>query len=279
MQAAIVTGSRPLRAPGVASPHAARRLSRHSVVARAAEPQAKKVEEQPIDGLSSDYCDEFMCTSSPSVESSVRTLARDLERATARWTPIYAKNVEYSDSFRRFKGTDGYSRLDFVATSIDKPQVTITGMRMLSNASAEIRWRLTGQLGPLPVDVAGTSEVTMNLLTGRIERHIERWDLSACSPPAAAMWTARRALWSVKQASTDAGQGVDRVLDSLTSMDDDGPVQQENPNDPTKFFQQKDNSKQDMLQYVAVLALFYALVQAWLTLFAPTSSGGGGAFF
>jgi len=28
-------------------------------------------------------------------------------------------------------------------------------MRMLDNSSAEIRWRLTGKLGVLPVDVAG----------------------------------------------------------------------------------------------------------------------------
>lgn len=33
--------------------------------------------------------------------------------------------------------------------------VSIEGMRMLDNSSAEIRWRLTGKLGVLPVDVAG----------------------------------------------------------------------------------------------------------------------------
>lgn len=33
--------------------------------------------------------------------------------------------------------------------------MSITSMRMLDNSSAEIRWRLTGKLGMLPVDVAG----------------------------------------------------------------------------------------------------------------------------
>ena len=39
----------------------------------------------------------------------------------------------------------------------------------------------------------------MNLLTGRIERHSERWDLSRCSPPAALAWSLSRALWAAKQ--------------------------------------------------------------------------------
>ena len=46
-------------------------------------------------GLSSDYCDDFVCTSSPAVESSVRQLAKDLQRANGKWTPLYASNVEY----------------------------------------------------------------------------------------------------------------------------------------------------------------------------------------
>ena len=50
----------------------------------------------PSPGLSTDYCDDFECTSSPAVEASVRTLAKDLQRANGRWTPIYASNVEYS---------------------------------------------------------------------------------------------------------------------------------------------------------------------------------------
>lgn len=59
------------------------------------------------------------------------------------------------DPYRKFKGPEGYQRLDFVATSVTDPAVAITGMRMLDNSAAEIRWRLTGKLGPLPIDVAG----------------------------------------------------------------------------------------------------------------------------
>ena len=33
-----------------------------------------------IDGLDTDYCDDFECTSSPAVEQTVRSLARELAR-------------------------------------------------------------------------------------------------------------------------------------------------------------------------------------------------------
>lgn len=59
------------------------------------------------------------------------------------------------DAYRRFRGPEGYQRLDFVPASVSGAAVSITGMRMLDNSAAEIRWRLTGKLGPLPVDVAG----------------------------------------------------------------------------------------------------------------------------
>ncbi|PSC69156.1 hypothetical protein C2E20_7333 [Micractinium conductrix] len=248
------------------------------VSARAAD--TKPVAEQSIDGLPASYCDDFECTSSPSVEASVRQLAKDLTRANGKWTPIYASNVEYSDAFRRFKGPDGYARLDFVATSVGDPAVSIQSMRMLDNSAAEIRWRLTGWVGPLPVDVEGTTEVAMNLLTGRIERHSERWDLRLCSPPAAAAWTVTRALWAAKQASTDAGAAANQVLNTLTSVDDEDTMTQADPNDPMKFFQQKDSSKQDTVFFVAIVLLFWAMVQAWTQLFSGGGgSGNDGAFF
>ncbi|KAL4855987.1 hypothetical protein ACK3TF_003434 [Chlorella vulgaris] len=268
--------------PSAARPNAVQTRSgrrRHLVAPLAAEPraQSKSLAEQSIDGLNTSYCDDFVCTSSPAVEASVRQLARDLERCNGRWSPIFASNVTYQDSFRKFKGPDGYSRLNFVATNVQSAAVTVDSLRMLDGSTAEIRWRLTGKLGVLPIDVAGTTEISMNLLTGRIERHQERWDLSACSPPAAVAWTAARALWSAKQGSMDAGQAANKLLDTLSMDGDDGPMQQENPNDPSRFFQQKDTFKQDAALFVGVVALFWALTQAWATLFAG-SSGTGGAF-
>ena len=47
-----------------------------------------------IEGLRSDYCDDFVCTSSPAVEQTVRSLARDLVRQ--KWTPsLFTRDVVY----------------------------------------------------------------------------------------------------------------------------------------------------------------------------------------
>ena len=39
-----------------------------------------------IENLTEDYCDDFVCTSSPAVETSVRQLAKGI-CTTARWPP------------------------------------------------------------------------------------------------------------------------------------------------------------------------------------------------
>ena len=47
-----------------------------------------------IEGLTEDYCDDFVCTSSPAVEQTLRSLAKDLVRR--KWTAIlFAKDVKY----------------------------------------------------------------------------------------------------------------------------------------------------------------------------------------
>lgn len=52
------------------------------------------VEELQVEGLRADYCDDFVCTSSPAVEQTVRSLARDLVRQG--WTrSLFARDVSY----------------------------------------------------------------------------------------------------------------------------------------------------------------------------------------
>lgn len=48
-----------------------------------------------IENLDRNYCDDFVCTSSPSVEQTVRAFAVDLEKAK-KWTlSRFAQDVEY----------------------------------------------------------------------------------------------------------------------------------------------------------------------------------------
>ena len=49
-------------------------------------------------GLTSDYCDDFVCTSSPAVEQNLRSLSRDLTRLNTWTISLFAKDVQYQVS-------------------------------------------------------------------------------------------------------------------------------------------------------------------------------------
>lgn len=238
--------------------------------APAAAPQARDAE--TIENLNTDYCDDFECTSSPAVEATVRAMARALGRGSAALGRNFlSRGVQYRDSFRSFTGPEGYTTLNFVETSVTSPRCTVLKMRMLDNQDAIIEWRLTGSIGPLPVEVLGETALSLNVLTGQIDKHTESWDLSKSLLPSRLAWNISRAAWSAQQASADAAAGAERVLNSLTSVDEeeDGPSggYLPNPNDPMKFFQSgQDDFKNDALLFTGVVAVMYFMVQAWTSL-------------
>lgn len=68
---------------------------------RAVKRRVEILDEQAIDNLAA-CCDDFVCTSSPAVENSVRTLARDIQRADGSWTRrILAPDVVYKVMVQR----------------------------------------------------------------------------------------------------------------------------------------------------------------------------------
>ena len=77
------------------SPLTCARASTETVQSAATEDEEDDEDvEIQIEGLTEDYCDDFVCTSSPAVEQTLRSLAKDLVRR--RWTPIlFAKDVKY----------------------------------------------------------------------------------------------------------------------------------------------------------------------------------------
>jgi hypothetical protein len=121
-----------------------------------------------IKGLTRDYCDEFVCSSSPSVEQGVRSFAKDLERM--RYTKsLFFKDASFSDdSFRSFKGADGFVRQTWILDSVQKPKVTVEKMQMLEQDKAQLNWRLMGTVGAAPCDISFTSVIELHLITGRI---------------------------------------------------------------------------------------------------------------
>lgn len=74
------------------------------------------------------------------------------------------------DTFRKCKGWEAYSRLNFVDSRMAGARASVQRLRMLDNGSVAVSWRLSGSVGPVPVDVGVESVLSLNLLTGQIEK-------------------------------------------------------------------------------------------------------------
>lgn len=134
-----------------------RKINRSISLCRAS--TSDDVDALPIEGIPprrGGECDEDVCTVSPAVEATVRSLGRDVARcsgqpasffaatATARasngggdggggsgkrpqrstWTRLrFSPDVVYSDGFRSFKGVDGYDKLTWVRDVFFEPDV------------------------------------------------------------------------------------------------------------------------------------------------------------
>lgn len=224
-----------------------------------------------IENLSTDYCDDFECKSSPAVESTVRSLAKDIERCNGIWTTnLFSRNVEYSDSYRKFSGKDGYKRLNFIQLYVQSPSAKVRRMRMEGNAVAVINWVLTGSVGPLPIKINYETQITLNLVTGQVEKHQESWSFKECSPPGALAWTLSRLAWSATMASEDTKQAGQKILESFSGSDDEDEgnwTTMRDPSDPTKFFQQQDNFQQDAIMLMGGVALLWTIWKGFATLF------------
>lgn len=57
--------------------------------------QVDAVGDVQVDGVNRDYCDDFICTSSPLVEQTVKALARDLLRQRTWTSSLFSPSVEY----------------------------------------------------------------------------------------------------------------------------------------------------------------------------------------
>lgn len=233
-----------------------------TTVTKAADLNTSSMDEAEIENLDRDYCDDFVCTTSPQVEQNVRALARDLQRPKSWTKSLFSRDVSYQGFLRSFKGWDRYKRHTFIADNFGDPQVKIQRLRMEDRGTAVIDWRLQGRiLGVLNVDAKIASTFRMNLLTGRVEQHRDKWDLSGTSPPARAALLALRAGWAARQKAKDLSEDSSSLLDRLSPQDDGMGDIQGDPTDPQKFFQ--DNSRQqffdDAVKFATLLAILWTL--------------------
>ncbi len=246
------------------------------------------VDDMNVDNLPS-YCTDFVCTSSPAVELTVKALAKDIERGNGVWTTsLLSKNVEYKDAFCSTRGIDGF-RVDFIPTFCKATSVTVNRMYMTDVApsrQAIIEYTVVGYLNPdkdakdggTAVTVDMKTAVTLNLLTGQVEVREDSWNVrSLLSRPA---WIAARLAWAGVQKSREArkrgSELIERGVSSVLGSLDEEETFQSDPNDPMKFFQQNDGFKQDAVSFSIFLLVLYIVVQGYTTLFG--GGGGGGGF-
>ena len=214
-----------------------------------------------VEGATEDYCDESVCKTSPQVEETVRSLAKDIE--LVRWSQrLFQGEVKYGDKFRNFQGRDNYARSNFIQETVENPKATIKSMKMVDIKSSVIVWQLTGTVAGQNIDVEFTDKFEHNQLTGRVITHEVTWNASAGS----IAFNTSRAAWSASEAQKDLGNLVNKTLDELSfSEDDDASMDSyRDPSDPTKFFNQKpDDGTNDMIQYALFLAVLYLVYQTY----------------
>eukprot|EP00798_Chlamydomonas_sp_ICE-L_P023997 gene23998-9569_t len=220
--------------------------------------------ERAIENLNKQYCDDFECTSSPAVEQSVRSFARDLEllRYTAGG---FDRDCKYDDGFRQVTGAQNVAKQRWIKENFKKPTVTIQRLQMLDKSTAQVDWTLVGDMNGSAADIRFVTIITMNLLTGRITSLSEKWDLSKCNAASALKLTGSRVTYSAKKASEDVGDGIKKIGESidesLSSFEENGDSSQ-NPNDPMKFFQ-PENPNGDYINFALVVAVMYLVFKGF----------------
>jgi hypothetical protein len=72
--------------------------------------------------------------------------------------------------------------------------------------------------------------------------------------------------WDAVQGFQDAQDATGRVLDSISSVDEDDGGSDSlspDPTDPTKFFSEKDSTFGDAITYAGIVAVLYLVAKAW----------------
>ncbi|KAJ0694802.1 hypothetical protein HanPI659440_Chr15g0612981 [Helianthus annuus] len=223
-----------------------------------------------VDGMDfGELCNEFECISSPSVEATARQLVRDILelREGNRALGTYAVSVKYKDPVRSFTGRDKYKRPLWSINALDKPNVSVQDMVMLSTSVLNIKWTLKGNpKNPIasiggPVIVKVNSRFTLNQISGQVIEHEETWDLSSSSPIAQAYFWASRRLFSTVESAKDFSDSLKNSSSSFSTEKENVDFYPDPSGDPRKFFQTEDDFQRDAIQLALFLALLYFLVQ------------------
>ncbi len=106
------------------------------------------------------------------------------------------------------------------------------------------------------------SELSLNLITGRILKTHDSWSFAPQTPPgAAALYTARRFAYSAALNASDVAADVAKAVEDATSPKVDEQIFKDPSGDPLKFFQQQDTTMTDAFQLALVLASLWLVAK------------------
>jgi len=233
-----------------------------------------------IDGELPDPCDDFECKSSPTIEQGIRSIARALARNQTVDAPMLMDKVSYQELFLNFQGKFGYQE----ATALFKKDTQgllsrVNSMKMLPGKgdTVEIKWRMQGAFKGKPFVVNVVDVLTLNLITGRVEKQKRTWDFKNGGSGGTGFLLNRtllgaQVLLKVQQEKQRLAEEAKNNTDS--GSDSYGVSSSGMPSDPTKFFSNSsDNFQQDAILFCLGVAVLYFLTKG---LEAVNTMGSGG---
>merc|ERR1711907_176012 len=218
-------------------------------------------------------CNDFVCVSSPAVERTIRQFVSDVEKQKDGVnTQMFAEGVEYSDdafmSFRGREGFDGFrpSYVHGVEEGRGRAEGVVNKLEMNGTDSVRVEWKTKAQ-----ADVGGSiivnfkTDVSLNLISGRITKMRLTWDTNGSDGLAAFGFNLRRRADSVSLRATRTAEWLQSIVDGDGGQNQPGNLSVD-PRDPNKFFQQEDTNFQDAVFFCIGITLMYILVKALVIL-------------
>lgn len=107
----------------------------------------------------------------------------------------------------KVKGKHYFRELTWNQDVMDEYTTEVTSMRMKDNDNAQIEWKFAGKITGVPVSGIVTSDLALNVLTGRIEKQSDQVKLTG-NPLGSAVYTLQKWLWAQKLQARQLGDSV-----------------------------------------------------------------------
>lgn len=217
--------------------------------------------ETKVIGMTGDPCDEFSCTgTSPACEQTLREVANDFRRCRDQRRSIkpYARQFEFEDGVKRFRGAEQFAR---ARSSLEKifDDETVEGrvmkIEVVQGSKAEIVWMIKSKDERVTV----TSVLDLNLITGKIlgQRDTWRGQSDGLEMKRKALAVADNVNYAIESVSASFDKLSDSLWEKFKSSGEDTFAP--DPNDPMKFFQEENNQSRNLSEFALLASVIFLI--------------------